>query len=406
MRVVITGMGVISPIGSTINKFWDSLQNGSSGIRPITSFDTSDTHCKVGGQVQDFDPEQFFKRKQLKSMDRFSQLGLAAALMAWEDAFGKDPSDDLSSTGVIAGTGIGGIPSYKKAYDAIYGPEKKRVDAYTIPRIMNSAISSNIAIYLGLKGRNITLNTACSSGGNAIGHAFELIRNGAEKRILCGGAEAPVVHSLFKVWEALGVLSKKNDSTSCKPFDQERDGFALSEGAGMLVLESLDSALERNATIYAEITGFGTNCDASSLTSPSEEGVTTAMDLALKSAEISPEEIDYINAHGTGTKINDAIESKAIRNVFGKHVENLPVSSSKSMLGHSMGASSALELIITALTVKNDCIPPTINYNTPDPNCDLNYVPNKAVSKKVTTAMSNSFAFGGSNAVLVVKKWN
>jgi len=407
-RVVVTGMGVVSPLGSKIEKYWKNLTSGISGVREITEFDVSKSRCKAAGVVVDFDPADFFNRKELKSLDRFSQLGTAAAQMAWSEAVSL--KKESKKVGVVIGTGIGGIPSYAEAYDALYGgPKERRINSYTIPKIMNNAVSSNIAIQLGISGRNITLNTACSSGGNAIGHAFEWVRHGILDVVICGGAEGPLTYGLLKAWSSLGVLSRNQSdppSGICKPFDQKRDGFVLAEGAGMLLLESLESAEQRGAAVYAEIVGYGSNCDAYSLTTPNDDGIAQAMEMALEDAGVTnKKEIHYINAHGTGTKVNDSLETKAIHKVFGKHASQLLVSSNKSMMGHSMGASSALEVLATVLSVQKDLVPPTINYQIVDPECDLNYVPNQSASQEVNMALSNSFAFGGSNSVLIIKKW-
>lgn len=408
MRVVVTGMGVVSPLGNTLAEYWSKLCSGTSGISTITEFDTSTSSCKIAATVKGFEPLDWFKKRQIKTMDRFSQIGVAAAAIAWNDAGLEGHTTAPERTAVIAGTGIGGISSYKDAYDALYKEAAERkVNAYTIPRIMHNALSSGIGIYLNIKGRNIAVNTACSSGANAIGHAFEWVRSGKVDWVLCGGSEAPVTYEMLKTWNALGVLSRSNDpaSAACKPFDKNRDGFVLSEGAGIVVLESLDFALRRDAKIYAELKGYGSNCDAMSLTSPTEKGVAQSMRYALLDAQIAPEQVDMINAHGTATRVNDPIETAAIHDIFGDHAHKLAVTANKSMLGHSMGASSALELVSTVLSVKNDLIPPTANHTRPDAKCDLNYVPHSALKQKVDCAISNSFAFGGSNAVLVVNKW-
>jgi 3-oxoacyl-[acyl-carrier-protein] synthase II len=335
-------------------------------------------------------------------------MGVVAAQMAWDDAGLESENYDHQSTGICLGTGIGGIITCEEGLRSFYaGGEGRDMDAFTIPRIMNNAAASYIAISLGLKGLNHTTNTACSAGANAIGQAFEYIRNRRCEVMLCGGAEAPITPGILKGWTVLQVLSQRNDdpARACRPFDKERDGFVLAEGAAVLVLESLSSALKRKADIYAEIAGFGSNCDAYHLTAPSLMGEVEAMHLAIKDAGLSPKDIDYINAHGTATKINDRVETAAIKEVFGDHAYKLPISSTKSMIGHGMGASSALEVIATVLSVKNHLIPPTVNYQKPDPECDLDYVPNQARPKEIKSAISNSFGFGGSNAVLAINKW-
>jgi len=408
MSVVITGMGVISPIGCGVNNYWEGLINGRSGVRPIESFDVSQSPSRIAGQALDFNPLDFFTKRELRRMDRFCQMGVAAAQMAWDDAGLERESYNPQSIGVCIGTGIGGIITCEEGFRSFYDGGKGRdMDAFTIPRIMNNAAASYIAISLGLKGLNHTINTACSAGANAIGQAFDYIRNRRSEVMLCGGAEAPITPGILRAWTLLQVLSQRNDDPpgACRPFDKERDGFVLAEGAAVLVLESLSSALNRDADIYAEIAGFGSNCDAYHLTAPSLTGEVEAMHLAIKDAGLSPRDIDYINAHGTATEINDRVETAAIKEVFGDYAYKLPISSTKSMIGHAMGASSALELIATVLSVKNHLIPPTVNYQKPDPECDLDYVPNHARPKEIKSAISNSFGFGGSNAVLVINKW-
>lgn len=407
-RVVVTGRGVVSPIGSTVSDYWNELHKGYSGVRRITEFDTSGSACKIAGTVIDFDADKHLNHREKKSFERFTQFGLVAAKQAVKEARLLKLKESFNNIGVIMGTGVGGITSYAKAYDAIFAdPEERPIDAYTIPRIMNNAVSSAIAIDLGIRGPNYTLNTACSSGGNAIGQAIQWIREGRVRAVICGGAEAPVTYGLLRAWDALGVLSRKHNETpetACRPFDKSRDGFVLAEGAAVLVLESLESAEKRNTPVFGEIAGFGSNCDAFSLTNPEERGVAEAMRLALEDAELYPKNIGYINAHGTGTKINDPIECKAIHSVFGDRVEKLPVSSNKSLFGHAMGASSALEALATLLTVQNDCIPPTANCHDLDPECVIDPVANNSRNVTIDAAISNSFAFGGSNAVLVFRK--
>jgi 3-oxoacyl-[acyl-carrier-protein] synthase II len=408
MRVVITGMGVVSPIGCDVQSYWQGLIKGRSGIEHIDTFNASHYPCRIAGQALDFNANDFFTKRELKRMDRFTQIGVAAAKMAWDDA-GLNCSDyNSQSIGVSLGTGIGGVSSCEEGFRSFYtGSTGKDMDAFTIPRIMNNAASAHIALRLGIKGLNHTINTACSAGANAIGQAFDYIRNGKREVMLCGGAEAPITPGILQGWTLLKVLSQRNDdpASACRPFDKGRDGFVLAEGAAVLVLESLGSALRRGTTIYAEIAGFGSNCDAYHLTAPSIEGEVDAMGLAIKDARLKPEDIDYINAHGTATQINDQVETAAIKKMFGNYAFQVPISSTKSMIGHAMGASSALEFVATVLSVKHNLIPPTINYQVPDPECDLDYVPNQARPKEITYALSNSFGFGGSNAVLVVKKW-
>ena len=407
-RVVVTGLGVISPLGSGAKVFWDALCRGESGVRKITEFDAASAACRIAGTVPDFDATAQFDRRQRKSYERFALLGLAAAQQAWADAR-LDTIPRPEQTGVCMGTGIGGITSYSEAYHAIHaGPRERPINAYAIPRIMNSAVGAAVAMHFGLRGPNLTLNTACSSGANAVGLGLQWIRQGRVPVVLCGASEAPVTYELLKAWDALGVLVRTcNDvpENACRPFDQDRRGFVLSEGAAVLVLESLESAERRNATVYAEIAGYGNNCDAHNLTTPEESGITEAMTLALEDAGLAPDEIDAINAHGTGTRINDLVECRALHRVFGPRALHLPVSAPKSMLGHTMGASSALEAVASVLTLRHQCIPPTRNCENLDPECAIDPVADQARRQAVRTVLSNSFAFGGNNAVLAFRSW-
>ena len=406
MRVVITGMGIVSPLGNDPEAYWQALICGHSGVSLINSCCINQLNCHFAGQIRDLNIETFFNSRQLRRMDRFCQLATIAAKNAWLDSGGDFNSNPKENTGVIFGTGIGGISTWDNHLIQDSDPDSDPgMNAFTIPRIMNNAAAAQIAMHLNLRGLNITVNTACSSGANAIGMAFREIRSENLDSIICGGTEAPITPKILKAWDILGVLSKENTKNSVKPFDKNRAGFVLAEGAAAIVLESLDSATRHNRKIYAEIIGFGSNCDAHHLTSPAKKGQAKAIQLALHDAGINAKQIDYINAHGTATKLNDHVETEAIKKVFGKYAYDIPVSSTKSMLGHAMGASSAMEILSTALSVKNDVIHPTSNYQNPDPECDLDYVPGKARLKTINHAISNSFGFGGSNAVLVVKKW-
>lgn len=396
-KVVVTGMGIISPVGNSVETFWQALTSGYSGVSLIQNCILEDLKCRFAGQIHDFHTNSFIDKKNFRRMDRFCQFAVVAALKAW-----RDIAPSPVNAGVIFGTGIGGISSWDNPLNPDCDPD---INAFTIPRIMNNAAASQIAIQLNLRGINLTINTACSSGANAIGMAFSKIRSANANCIICGGTEASITPKILKAWEILKVLSKDNSKNAVKPFDKNRTGFVLAEGAAALVLESLDSALENKRKIHAEIVGFGSNCDAHHLTSPSQTGQADAMNLAIKDAGIKPENIDYINAHGTATILNDRVETNAIKDVFGNYAYGIPVSSTKSMLGHAMGASSAMEIVATILSVKNSKIHPTLNLKNPDPECDLDYVPDKSRGKTVNHAISNSFGFGGSNAVLVIKKW-
>lgn len=403
MRVVVTGLGIISPLGKSIDVFWKSILAGKSGISFLNFGMTDSLKCHFAGRIENTVLDQYFSVKDCRRMDRFCQLAVYAAEQAWQDSGRTAIQNSREKTGVIFGTGIGGISTW----DHPIPPESDSdetipFNAFTIPRIMNNAPAAQTAIRLGLTGQNLTINTACSAGANAIGMGFREVQSGNHDAMICGGTEAPVTPKILKAWEILGVLTKEGSVT---PFDRNRSGFVLAEGAGAVVLESLVSAQKNNRMIYAEIIGYGSNCDAHHLTAPEEKGQAEAIESALKDAGISITEIDYINAHGTATKINDRIETAAIKNVFKNNACKIPISSTKSMIGHAMGASSAIELIVTALSVKHNMIHPTRNYKEPDPQCDLDYVPGKAREKTINHALSNSFGFGGSNSVLVVKKW-
>jgi len=405
-RVVVTGIGIVSPLGLNVQSFWEGLIQGKSGIGHVTRFNPKDLSSHVAGEVKDFNPKEYIKNTSVRWMDRFTQLGVAAARMAGEDARIFELPDYVDY-GVIIGNGAGGL-------DILMEMGKSFIEegpAFISPSsalAMGNMASGNIAIELGLQGINYTLNSACASSSHAIGNAFESIRNGLEEVVFAGGTEAPISKMAFGTFGALNALSRRNDSPAeaSRPFDANRDGFVLSEGACVVVLEELSHALERGATIYGEICGYGASADAYHITKLHIRGPMAAMEKALQSAGVSPSEIDYINAHGTSTVINDSSETTVIKHVLGEKAYDTPVSSIKSMIGHLLGAAGAMELAACVLSVKNDLIPPTINYVTPDPECDLDYVPNKARRAKVNVAVSNSFAFGGQNAVLVVKKFS
>ncbi|HEY7912230.1 MAG TPA: beta-ketoacyl-ACP synthase II [Blastocatellia bacterium] len=411
-RIVITGIGIITPLGVGRESVWAGLAGGRSGISHIDCFDTSNLKTTVAGLCRDFTPEQFFDEREMSRLDRVSQLALAATEMARREA--KLSDDELNSYdfGVIMGTGFGGQNSVEEFVGAYYSNGKGRRSAIVIPKSMYNAASSNIAIRYKTRGPNITISTACSSGANAIGNAFHLIRYGHAERMIAGGAEAPVTPLVMDAWKDMRVLSTKNEPAerACKPFSANRDGFVLSEGAGVVVLETLESALERGAHIYAEILGYGSTSDAAHITFPDPEGEAQAINRALKDARIGPEEVDHINAHGTATKLNDASETEAIKRVFGSRAYEIPINSIKSMIGHSMGAAGAIEFIAAVLAIEKKLVPPTINYEEADPQCDLDYVtegPRRMDrGRPIRTAISNSFGFGGNNAVLVAREYS
>lgn len=410
-RIVVTGIGIIAPVGVGYERVWSALSQGRSGISRIKDFDTSNLKSTVAGACLDFNPGDFFDEREMSRLDRVSQLGLASAEMAVKDAGIANGQLDNYDTGVIIGTGLGGHTSVEEFCAAYFSSGGGRRSAIAIPKSMYNAPASHIAIRFKTRGPNMTVTTACSSGANAIGQAFHLIRYGHAERMMAGGVDAPITPVTTDAWKEMRVLSTKNDppERACKPFSANRDGFVLAEGAGVVVLETLEAALERGAHIYAEVTGYASTADATHITLPDPEGEAQAIIHALRDAGIGPEQVDYINAHGTATKFNDASETEAIKRVFGSRAYEIPVSSNKSMLGHSMGAAGAIEFIAMLMAVENKIIPPTINYEESDPQCDLDYVtegPRRVTgSAALRTAISNSFGFGGNNAVLVAREY-
>jgi 3-oxoacyl-[acyl-carrier-protein] synthase II len=386
------------------------LCRGRSGITSITAFDTSNLKSRIAGICSSFHADQFFDERELSRLDRVSQLAIAATDMATRDAGLSNGQLDSYDAGVILGTGFGGQGSIEEFCGAFFSADRGRRSAIAIPKSMYNASSSNIAIRFKTRGPNITVSTACSSGANAIGQAFHLIRYGHADRMIAGGADAPVTPVVMDAWKEMRVLSTKNEvpERACKPFSANRDGFVLAEGAGIVVLEDLEAANRRGATVYAEVLGYGSTADAAHITFPCPEGEAHAITRALKDAGTAAGEIDHINAHGTATKVNDASETDAIKRVFGCRAREIPINSIKSMIGHSMGAAGAIEFIATVLAIKEQVIPPTINYEEADPDCDLDYVVEGARSidgrTPLRTAISNSFGFGGNNAVLVVRR--
>jgi 3-oxoacyl-[acyl-carrier-protein] synthase II len=411
-RVVVTGIGVISPVGIGRENFWTALCEGRSGISRIEEFDTANLKTTIAGVCRDFRPVDFFDERELSRLDRVSQMAIAATRMAVVDANLNEEQLNNYDSGVILGTGFGGQASIEDFCGAFFLNDRSRRSAVAIPKSMYNASASTIAIKFKAHGPNVTVTTACSSGANAIGQAAHMIRYGQAERMIAGGADAPVTQVVMDAWKDMRVLSTKNETpeTACKPFSANRDGFVLAEAAGIIVLESLENALERGVPIYAEIVGYGSTADAAHITFPDPEGESQAMLRALKDGGVRAQEIDYINAHGTATKLNDASETEAIKRVFCSRAYEIPTSSIKSMLGHSMGASGAMEFIATVLAVKEKIIPPTINFEERDPQCDLDYVTEGArpmrQSSAVRTALSNSFGFGGNNAVLVAREYN
>jgi 3-oxoacyl-[acyl-carrier-protein] synthase II len=407
-RVVITGMGTLNPVGNDVPTFWDGLVEGRSGAGPIAAYDASDQAVRIAAEVKGFDPVGLFGLKQVRRSDRFTQLCMAAADQAIADAgLVFDEDGDNQHVAVIIGTGIGGVGTLLEGYDTMLARGSRRVSALMVPMMMPNAGAGEIAIRYGLHGLAMSLNSACATGTNALGEGAERIRRGAAEIVICGGGES-VMHPLTAAaLSNMGAVSCRNDDPerASRPFDADRDGFVIGEGAGVLILESLDHAKARGVRIYAEVLGYGSSCDAFHITAPDENGVGAArsMQAALNDADLSPDEIDYINAHGTSTPLNDPMETRAIHRVFGKHAYRVPISSTKSMVGHLMGAAGAVEAIVCAKTLETGVIHPTINYETPDPECDLDYVPNVARRASIKVALSNSFGFGGHNVALVFK---
>ena len=408
-RVVITGIGVVSPIGIGKEEFWEANLKGKSGVKKIESFDTTGYSSKIGAEVLDFDPLKYMSKAVAKRADRYAQLGLAAAKMAVEDSKLNLEIENKYKIGVCVGTGLGGILFHEEQILEMIKGGPAAAHPLGVPKTSPNAVPGHIAIELGLKGINLAISTACASSTNAIGQAFDIIRLKRADVIITGGTEAPITPFTFAAYDSLKVLSaKRNDKPeeASRPFDMDRDGFVIGEGAGMLILEELEHAKKRGAHIYAEIIGYGATSGAYHMVMPDPSGEDAArvMRLAMEEAGIKPQDMDYINAHGTSTKVNDKIETQAIKTVFGDYANKVPISSTKSMIGHTIGAAGAIELIATILAMQNNIIPPTINYQTKDPECDLDYVPNKARKVvKLNIAMSNSFGFGSNNAAIIVK---
>lgn len=408
-RVVITGMGAITPTGNDVNTFWNSVKEGKCGIGNITAFDTTDYKVKLAAEVKDFDINNYMDKREARRMDKFCQFAMVAAEEAMKDAELDLEALDRERFGVIVGSGIGGIGTIEEQHQKLIEKGPGRISPFFIPMIISNMAAGNIAIKYGAKGICTTVVTACATGTHAIGEAFHNIRNGISDVIIAGGAEASITPLSVAGFISLTALSNSTDpSRASIPFDKERNGFVMGEGSGILVLESLEHALKRNAKIYAEVTGYGATCDAYHITSPAPdgEGGARAMKLAIKDSEISEEEISYINAHGTSTPYNDKFETAAIKSVFGETAYKIPVSSTKSMTGHLLGAAGAVEAIICIKALEEGFIPPTIGYKVPDEECDLDYVPNEGRKQELKYAMSNSLGFGGHNSTIVLKKWS
>lgn len=409
-RVVITALGIVSSVGVGKEKFWQATLEGKSGIDLIKDFDTAKFSSKIASQIKDFNPEDYMPRDVSRRADRFVHLGLASAKLAVDDSGLDLGKEDKHRIGVIFGSGLGGILFHEEQILRGYEKGAHRLNPLCVPRITPNAVSSQIAIYFNLLGPNMVISNACASSSNAIGEAFRKIQNQEADLIFTGGAEAPLTEFTFGAYDALKVLSKRNvqpHQASC-PFDRTRDGFVLAEGAATLILEELEHAINRGARIYAEIIGYNSNSGAYHMVIPQPEGkdIGKVMADVLKEADVKAKEINYINAHGTSTVLNDKVETKAIKDVFGEYAYKIPISSTKSMLGHSIGAAGAIEAAVCSLAIENQIVPRTSNYNNPDPDCDLDYVPGEARQAKLNLVLSNSFGFGSNNVCLLFKKYN
>ncbi|MBE6100236.1 MAG: beta-ketoacyl-[acyl-carrier-protein] synthase II [Anaerovibrio sp.] len=410
-RVVITGLGVVSPVGTGKDVFWKSLLEGKNGIDKITRFDATEYKSQIAGEVKDFDPADYMDKKEAKRIDRYAQFAVAAAKMAVEDAKLNLEAEDCDRIGTFVGSGIGGIETMHGQYEKLFDKGPNKISPFFIPMMIGNMAAGHVSIALGLKGPSSCVVTACATGTNNIGDAFRVLQRGDADVMVAGGTEASISQAAVAGFCSMKALcSDHNDDPAhaSRPFDANRSGFVMGEGAGIVVMETLEHAEKRGAHIYAEIVGYGANSDAYHITSPAPHGEMAAkcMAIALKDAGLKPSDVDYINAHGTSTHLNDLTETEAIKTVWGEHAKDVSVSSIKSMTGHLLGAAGGIECIATALAVENDMLPPTINYETPDEGLDLDYVPNKAKAKTVRAALSNNFGFGGHNACIVLKKYS
>ena len=408
-RVVVTGMGLVIPTGIGVQTVWKNICEGRSGVGRLTRFNPNGFETKIAAEVKGFNPEAYIEKKEIKKMDLFIQYALAATKEALDDSQLKITPENCEQIGVIVGTGLGGLPSLEKYHQILLEKGPSRVSPFFIPMLIANMASGQIAIQFGVKGINSCLVTACATGAHCIGDAFRAILYGDAEAVIAGGTEANISPLTIAGFNSMKALSTRNDEPerACRPFEKNRDGFVVGEGAGIVILEELEFAFKRGARIYAELVGFGYTGDAYHITAPPPDGdgAIRCMRMAINDAGLKPEEIDYINAHGTSTPLNDATETQAIKKVFGEHAKKIPISATKSMTGHLLGAAGSTEAIFTILTIRDGIIPPTINYDEPDPECDLDYVPNVARRQPVNTAISNAFGFGGTNATLVLKKF-
>lgn len=408
-RVVITGTGLVTALGTGVAKSWQNLCNGVSGVGPITRFDVTDDPVQIAAEVTDYSGEDYFEKKELKQLKLFVQYALVATQMALEESGIQINEENCGRIGVITGCGMGGLPTITEQHEIALSKGYKRISPFFVPTAIPNMPSGNISMQTGCKGPNLTLTTACAAGTHAIGEAYRHIKYGMSDAMICGGTEGVLCKMGINGFASMKALSKRNDSPTeaSRPFDKDRDGFVISEGAGILILEDFEHARARGAQIMAEVIGYGLSSDAFHIAAPPEdgEGAVRSMRFALEDAKLNPADVDYINAHGTSTPLNDRCETIAIKTVFGDHAYRLAVSSTKSMIGHSLGAAGGIEAVILALSLRDQVIPPTINLHEPSPECDLDYVPNTARQAKIKIGLSNSFGFGGTNGVLAFRRF-
>lgn len=406
-RVVVTGVGVLAATGKEPEPFITNLIEGRSGVRRIEQFDPSALSVQIAAEIPDYRGTDYFPAKRLDLIDRFTEFGLVAAKQAVESSGLQVSDEGRPRFGVMMGAGMGGAQTYEQGYCSLFAKGATRVHPFTIPKSMHNAATSQICMEYGAQGPSLATSTACSSSGHAIGEAFRHIKYNFADVMLAGGSESPVTFGIMRFWESLRVLATGNGDPrhACRPFSADREGLVMGEGAAVLVLEELERAKRRGARIFGEVVGYGLSSDAGHITQPSVEGPTRAIRMAMDEAQLNPEDIDYINAHGTGTRLNDVTETQVVKKVFGERARKVAISSTKSMHGHVMGATAAVEMAATVLAIDRGVVPPTANYTTPDPECDLDYVPNQARELRIRAALSNSFAFGGLNAVLLVRKF-
>lgn len=405
-RVAVTGIGLITSLGLSNEETWNSICEGRSGVNYVERFDVSDHKTKIGSEIKDFNPEDFMDAKEARRTDRFIQYAVASTGLALKDS-GLEITEEISpQVGTLIGSGIGGMDTFRETVITLEAKGPGRLSPFSIPNIITNLAAGHVSITFNAKGPNCSTTTACAASAHAIGYAMIAIQRGDADVMITGGSEAPINPLSYGGFNAMRALSTNNDDPqgASRPFDKDRDGFIIGEGSGMLILEELEFAKKRGAKIYAELIGFGMSSDASHITAPSLDGPVRCMQSAIRQAQINPDEIDYINAHGTSTQLNDANETKAIKEILGERAYKVPVSSTKSMTGHLLGAAGGIEAAFSLLAIDNGILPPTINYNTPDPDCDLDYVPNEARDAKITTVLSNSFGFGGTNGTLIFKK--